>query len=115
MWPRACEILIAAWLAASPWVFGHLEGQRSMWLSDLAAAAGIAVMALASFSERGRRLHFLEIVIAGWLVGFGFFAATDSLPNLQNDILTGLVLAMFAIIPSPANEPPRAWEEFVPQ
>jgi hypothetical protein len=113
MWPRVCELLIAAWLAASPWVLGHVEGPREMWLCDVAAAAGIAFLALASFTERGRRLHLLELPIAACLVGFGFLAAAEPLPNLQSDILTGLVLAMFAIIPSPANEPPRAWRSFV--
>jgi hypothetical protein len=113
MWPRVCEILIAAWLAASPWVLGHASGPPGMWLSDLAAAAVIVVLAAASFTERGRRLHLLELLVAAWLIGFGNFAAPHALPNLQNDILTGLVAPMFAIIPSPVNDTPRPWRVFV--
>jgi hypothetical protein len=112
MWPRVAELLIACWLAASPFVFGHIEGQGAFWLSDLVCAGAIAICALLSFSERARRLHLVELAVAGWLLVFGYLASAEPLPRLQNNILVALVLIMFAIIPSEANLPPRSWREF---
>jgi hypothetical protein len=112
MWPRVVELLIACWLVASPFVFGHIDGPTRFWASDFAAATGIAVLAMGSFSKRGRQLHLFELLVAAWLLGFGYLAAAEPLPSLQNNILTALVLMMLAIIPGPANQPPRAWREF---
>lgn len=112
MWPRIVELLIACWLVASPFVFGHIKGPPAFWVSDFACGGAIAALALLSFSERGRWLHLVELAIAGWLMGFGFLASADPLPCLQNNILTASVLMMFAIIPCEANVPPRAWREF---
>jgi hypothetical protein len=113
MWPRIMELVIAAWLAASPFVFGSINGPTKFWASDFAAAAAIAILALASFAERTRRAHVLELLVAAWLLGFGYLASAEPLPNLQNNILTAMVLMMVAIIPTPATEPPRAWKEFL--
>lgn len=33
-------------------------------------------------------------------------------PALQNDIIVGWLLLMFAIIPNEANIPPRSWRKF---
>lgn len=115
MWPRLGELLIACWLAASPVIFGHIDQQRSLWLNDLLAAVAIAAFAGLSFTERFRRLHLAELVVAAWLVAFGFAASRDPLPALQNDILVALVVGMVAIIPNEANRPPRRWREFLAQ
>jgi SPW repeat len=112
MWPRVIEILIACWLAASPFVFGHFEQSRSLWLNDFICAVLIAACALLSFSKRWRRMHLVELMVAAWLLGFGYLASSEPLPDLQNNILVALVVMMIAIIPSEANQPPRAWREF---
>ena len=115
MWPRLVELAIAAWLAASPFVLGR-GGELSRgvphWLSDVVCAVLIAAFALLSFNRRWEWLHFAELAIAGWLLGYGFLASSEPLPALQNDILVGLVLPMFAIIPNEATLPPRPWRQF---
>lgn len=114
MWPRYVELLIAAWLAASPFILGRGQPSESglHWLSDVVCALLIAACAGLSFTRRWQWLHFGEIAIAAWLVGYGFLAAAKPLPTLQNDILIGLVLPMFAIIPNEATLPPRSWREY---
>jgi hypothetical protein len=113
MWPRVAEIVLAGWLAASPAVFGHVGGPAMLRTSDWICAAAIAACALGSFVERWRRLHLAELLVAGWLMGFGYLASSEPLPALQNNILVAMVLMMFAIVPNQANRPPRAWAEIL--
>jgi hypothetical protein len=57
-----------------------------------------------------RRLRYAHLAIGGtaiWLIVFGFLAGYPSPPASQNHILSGLLLAMFAIIPNDANLPPE--------
>jgi hypothetical protein len=114
MWPRIAEVLIACWLAAAPFVFGRaghgVEGAVP-WLSDVVCAGLIAACALVSLARPRSRLHLAELAVAAWLVAYGFFASATPYPALQNDILVGLVLPMFAIIPNQATLPPAAWRE----
>jgi hypothetical protein len=114
MWPRYVELLIAAWLAASPWVFGRGAEPAGLphWLSDVVCAALIAACALLSLTRRWEWPHFAELAVAGWLLGYGFLASSEPLPVLQNDIMAALVLPLFAIIPNEATLPPRVWREF---
>jgi hypothetical protein len=115
MWPRIAELVIAAWLAASPFVLPQDEPHALgglPWLSDVVCAALIATCALLSFTRSLAWLHLGELPIAAWLLGYGFLASPATLPVLQNDILMALVLPMFAIIPNRATLPPRSWREF---
>ena len=111
-WPRIVELIVAGWLAASPFILGHVSGPWQLWVNDLVCAGLIALFAGLSFTHRLRRMYLAELAVVAWLLGFGFFAADEPLPSLQNDILVAFVLAMFAIIPSDANEPPPGWREF---
>ncbi len=115
MWPRIAELVMAGWLAASPFVLAQGEPHAlggMPWLSDVVCAALIAICALLSFTSSLARLHLGELAIAAWLLGYGFLASPEPLPALQNDILVALVLPMFAIIPNRATLPPRSWREF---
>lgn len=113
MWPRVAEIVLAGWLAASPWVFGHAEEPSMLRVSDWICAGAIAACAAASFNKRFARAHLAELLVAAWLLGFGYFASSEALPALQNNILVAMALMMFAIVPSEANRPPRPWREFL--
>ena len=109
MWPRVTEALIGCWLAASPFLFGHIADERRLWVNDFACAATIWICAGLSFWRPLQRLHLVQILIAIWLLGFGYLASSEPLPALQNDILVAFVLMMFAVIPSEANRPPLSW------
>jgi SPW repeat len=113
MWARVIEVMLGCWLAVSPFVFRHAADERSLWANDLACAFTIVALALLSYWQRMRHAHLAIAAVAIWLIGFGYFGSSHPLPPaLQNDLLVGLLLLMFAIIPNKASLPPRAWLDF---
>jgi hypothetical protein len=113
MWARVIEILMAAWLAASPLIFRHSPDARLLWVTDLSCALGVAIFSILSFRPELSKLHLLNLAAACWLLGVGAFAApSPPPPALQNEVMIGLLLLMFAIVPSHASDPPRSWLEF---
>jgi hypothetical protein len=112
MWARVVELLLACWLVASPFLFRHPSGERILWWTDVGGGALIALFALLSWRQWLRRAHLLSIVVALWLIGFGFLGSPYPPPAaLQNDIVVGMVLLTFAIVPGEASRPPAAWRE----
>jgi hypothetical protein len=113
MWARVIEVMLGCWLAMSPFIFRHAADERVLWFNDLLSALVVVVLALVSFSPQLRYAHLAIAVVALWLIGFGFWtSAYPAPPALQNDILVGLLLLMFAIIPNEATRPPRPWRDF---
>ncbi|WP_437914095.1 hypothetical protein WME73_48865 [Sorangium sp. So ce302] len=109
MWARVVEVMLACWLAVSPFIFRH-GGRTELWVSDLGCAAIVMTLALASFWRPMRYAHGGIAVVAIWLVAFGYFRCGSPPPAAaQNDILTGLLLLMFAIVPNDASQPPTPW------
>lgn len=114
MWPRHAEFMLACWLALSPFVFRHDPAAHALWWNDFTCAAAAAVLAVLPHWHRARRVHLLLIPVGLWLMAYGRLHATPEglAPAYQNHIMVGLLLVMFAIIPSRSAEPPRAWREF---
>lgn len=112
MWARVVEIMLACWLAVSPLVFRQVEATATLWAIDLAAAALIAVFALASFWPPTRHAHLAIIAVSGALIAAGMMSPYPPSPTDQNHILVGLLLLLFAIVPTEATLPPRTWQEF---
>ena len=112
MWARVVEMMLGAWLAASPFVFRHPADQDAWWWTDLGAAGAVVVFALASYWRPLQHAHLLTAGVGAWLIGFGYLGSPyPTPPALQNDIVVGLVLIVFAIVPNEASQPPRAWRE----
>lgn len=113
MWARVVELMLGCWLAMSPFIFRHSTNQTSLWTNDLVCAATIVTLSLLSFWRPLRRLHLINVVVALWLIGFGFLLSSyPAPPALQNDIAAGLLLVMLAVIPSEAVHPPQSWRDF---
>lgn len=112
MWPRVLELLVAAWLAVSPFVFRAGDRpvlRRTDWL----AAALVAGFAALSFYRRTRRAHLFGIVVAAWLIGYGWgTSGGPAEPAKQNWILTGLVTLMLSVLPTDCRRPPVRWREW---
>ena len=107
MWARVIEVMLGFWLAMSPFIFRHVPEERALWFNDLFSASIVIVLALISFWPPLRFAHLANLLVAGWLIAFGYFASYPTPPALQNDIVVGLLLMMFAIIPNQATLPPR--------
>lgn len=114
MWARVVEVLLACWLAMSPFIFGHPPGARALWVTDLAGAALTAAAALLSFHPRLRRAHLAGLAVGAWLAASGWAAVDPESPSpaRQNHVCAGLILMMLAVVPSGADRPPDAWLEF---
>jgi hypothetical protein len=111
MWPRVIEVMLSCWLAISPFVFASPSGRTVLisW-NSLTCAAAVALLALLSFWRPLRRAHLGICGVALWLILFAYFkSAYPVAPAFQNYVITGLLLAMFAIIPSEANQGPEVW------
>lgn len=109
MWARTSEFMLGVWLLMSPFLFGH-AGEPTMLANDVATGLAVGIFALASYWRPLAWAHLLSIFVALWLVGFGRLTATPPLPaGAQNQILTGLVLLMLAVIPNEASLPPEAY------
>jgi hypothetical protein len=109
MWGRWCELLLGLWLLASPWVVPYGEmGTASTLL------AGVATLLLAgiSFYPRWHQAHLALLAVAAWLTLHGWLLTRGEgadPPGAQNEIIVGLLIATFAIVPSAAMDPPPGW------
>ncbi|HEX2033210.1 MAG TPA: hypothetical protein VHS99_03415 [Chloroflexota bacterium] len=115
MWARNAELLLACWLAASPFIFRHGPDEPLRWANDLACAVVVGAVALLSHRRRQTPIHLLNAAAGLWLVATSLLGAGAALPAPaahQNWIVVGLLLLMLGILPSEAARPPRAWREF---
>jgi hypothetical protein len=113
MWPRVVEVMLGCWLVLSPFIFRHAAEQWGLWLNDMFCGAAVVAMALLSWWPPCRRAHLAIIGVGLWLVGFGYLSSPPPAPPAsQNDMLLGVLLLMFAILPSEASLPPRSWRQY---
>jgi hypothetical protein len=113
MWPRVVEAMLGCWLAVSPFVFRHPGDRPVLWGTDWVAAALILGLALLSCVRQTRRAHLLELLVAGWLIGFGWATSSGlAEPAKQNWILVGLLVLMLAALPTDCDRPPLKWQEW---
>ncbi len=106
MWPRQLELTLALWLLVSPFVFGH-AGDTGWWATDLLGGYAAAMFALLPYWRPLRRVHLLNLAIAAWLIVYGWARAPA--PAAQNELTVGVLLALIAVIPSEASQPPPRW------
>lgn len=113
MWARVIEVTLGCWLVLSPFIFRHATDQAMHWINDLCCGFAVATLALLSFWHPTRHAHLVTCGIALWLIGVGLFASPyPAPPALQNNIVVGLLLLIFAIIPDEASLPPSPWRDF---
>ena len=116
MWARVVEVMIGVWLAMSPFIFHPEINSPRFWWNDFACAVLIMTWSLLSFWRPARRAHLLQIIMGLWLMGWAFAHGfgKDPVPAaLQNDVMTGFTLLMFAILPSKGTRPPASWERML--
>lgn len=111
MWPRVVEVMLAIWLALSPFIFQQTSDNPPPWLL-YGLALLIATLALLSYWPRARRAHLGILVVAIGMALWGRFAHPSPPPaGYQNLIALGFLLMMFAIIPSDCLRPPQVWRD----
>ena len=115
MWPRIIELMLGSWLIVSPFVFRDTpELERYTW-SFVGSGAVVVIASLLSFWEPAASARFLTLLTSLWLTGHGYFAAVrPGPPAAQNEIMVGLLLLVFAILPNDTNRPPVDWRDREP-
>ena len=110
MWPRVIEGMLGCWLLVTPFVFRGTTAVEDYTTSALFSGAIVIVMAVLSFWRPARFARFGTLGVSLWLALHGYFAAErPGPPAAQNEIMIGLTLLLFAIIPNEASRPPAAW------
>jgi peptidoglycan/LPS O-acetylase OafA/YrhL len=110
MWPRVVECMLGCWLLISPFVFRYEDQPIAWWINDHVIGMCVIIFGLMSFWRRTPRAHLLTLLAALWLVLYGRLGHQFPFPPAaQNYITVGLLLMMFAIIPSNSLRPPAAW------
>lgn len=112
MWARVVEIMFGFWLIVSRFVFRHDAAEGSFLTNDLLCGFAVMILGFASFWQKTWWAHFLILLVALWLIIYGYSMGYPSPPTAQNQIVTGLLLAVFAIIPNDIDEVPDAWKKF---
>lgn len=102
--------MFGAWLMASPFVFRATADSGAYSASSFICGGLVMALSLLCFWTPLRYAHLGTLLVALSLAGHGYFAADrPGPPAAQNEIMTGLLLLLFAILPSNVNEPPRPW------
>ncbi len=114
MWARVVEVMIAIWLALSPFIFHYLAEEKFLWMNDFICACFVALFALFSFWHRLRKIHLVTIALAFWLLGLGYGGFPEKASAAaQNSVVIGLLLLMLAIVPSYLEQPSFSWKKFI--
>jgi hypothetical protein len=82
-------------------------------IHDVGAGAVVAFVSLIAMVFPTQKTNLCNLVVAAWLVGVAFALSRPlSSPTAQSEALSGLLLLMFAIIPTDTMEVPLAWKRF---
>ena len=112
MWARSLELLVAAWLFASPWTVGGGHASTTVVVVDLAVAVAVVVCALLSMrGGSSRYAHLVAFGIAFGLTVYGWWHRAEPVPVHENHVMVGLVLLMTAVVPTEALRPPVPWQQ----
>lgn len=110
MWARIVEVMLAAFLAISSFIFPN---SASLWIIDICTSLWIWTCSFASFYPPLRKLHLLNLLPIAFLLGVSFFMPDPPPPPpYQNYVVIALLLLLFVIIPSNAGKPPDAWTRY---
>ena len=116
MWPRVVEVMLGCWLLVTPFVFRGTPALDDFTTNAVVTGAIVIAASLLSFWHRTSRAHLVTLLMALWLAAHGYFSvARPGPPAAQNEIAIGLILLMFAILPSEANRPPTAARRYPPR
>ena len=111
MWPRVLEVVIGAWLLMSPVIFQHTRGADAYALSQAAAGTVVVVASLLAIWPPAAAARGVTALATLSLIAHGYFSAPrPGPPAAQNEIVAGLLLILFVLLPNDVNAPPRPWQ-----
>ena len=110
MWARVVELMLGAWLVLSPLIFRNTTGRSEFAVNAVVCGSIVVILSLLCFWRPLQRASIGTLLVSLWLMVHGYVSAErPGPPAAQNEIVLGLLLLVFAIIPSEASLPPRPW------
>lgn len=110
MWARVSELMLGAWLVISLFVFRDTPHLERYVANDMICGSLAILFSVLCFWEPTRRAHLATFALGAWLALFGYFSADrPGPPAAQNDLVVGLLLMIFAVVPTEASRPPIPW------
>jgi hypothetical protein len=114
MWPRVVEIMLGCWLLVTPFVFRSTPHVDDYTMNAAVCGAIVITASLLSFWDRLRLAHVVTLLVSLWLAAHGcFFAERPGPPAGQNELVSGLLLLLFAVLPNEINDVARPWREHI--
>jgi hypothetical protein len=105
--------MLGVWLLIAPFVFGFVLG-GSESIQAWACGSIVIVASCLSYWRPTRHARAATALAGLWLAASSYLTgAFPAPPAIQNGLLIGLLLVMFAIIPNEASKPPETWRPFV--
>ena len=115
MWPRVIEGMIGVWLLLTPFVFRGTDGLAAFAASSVTSGAVVMLASVLSFWRPTRHARFLTLAASLWLSLHGYFGADrPGPPAAQHELVVGLTLLLFALMPNEASQPPEPWRRSPP-
>lgn len=110
MWARVIELMLSLFLSISLFIFPGAFEHPIFWVNDLICASIILLCALLSYHRRLYRMHFISFLVSLYLIAIGYLHTEIAPPPAQNELVIGLLLLMFTLIPSHSSAPPKKWQ-----
>ena len=110
MWPRVVELMLGCWLLLTAFIFRGTPQLEAFVVNDAVAGGIVVICSLLCYWRPTRRAHVVTLLVGLGLAAYGYFVTErPGPPAAQNDIMVGLLLFIFAIIPTEASLPPEPW------
>ncbi len=92
------NLVLGAWLVASPWIFGYQSTGAGAWNSVVVGALILAIGLTRVVSLVGPGLARVNVVLGLWTIAspwiFGYAAGE---PGMWNSVVVGIVVAILAL------------------
>ena len=101
---RFGNVVAGVWLVIAPFVLRYVDAvARTI---DVWTGLSVIAVALIAASVRGEGLRFINTALGAWLVAAPFMFGYHGSVATANDIIVGLVVIVFSLVPS-FGEAPR--------
>lgn len=100
---NAVNLVLGGWLFMSAFLWPHNDVQS---LNAIISGGLAAIFAL--LSTRARVVHYLSAAVGAWLFWSTWFLPSRNLATAYNEMVVGIAMFFFAIIPDFMERPARS-------
>jgi hypothetical protein len=93
--PTILLVVSGLWLIVAPFALNYPTGSPGVW-NDVILGAVVAIVALANSGIRAGWLSWVNFLLGVWLIVAPFVLTYHSVAGAWNDVLTGVLVCLFA-------------------